>query len=247
MNFAKFLTFIIIGCCTSVIANESPLNDLDIVAAEHELLQYREDGKLKGPTSDILKLLVQDQDIANKTRFLPWARAYQIAKTQPNTLVLSIVKTKEREPYFHWITKVSELKRAFISLKSEGSAITSFEQAKAKFTVVVRDSYSHRSLLKQGFTSAKHLYVVANIELAINLLLNKKVELLYTDPDVIVHYFEKQNLKATDMVNFVTFPETSRSSYIALNKQSSIQIRDKLMKAHQRIKNLPAYHLAINN
>lgn len=237
----------IIGYCISVVANENPLNDLDIVATEHELLQYREGGQLKGPTSDILKLLLQDREIANKTRFLPWARAYQIAKTQPNTLVLSMVKTKEREPYFHWITKVSELKRAFISLKSEGSAITSFKQAKAKFTVVVRDSYSHRSLLNMGFTSDKHLYVVANIELAINLLLNKKVELLYTDPDVIAHYFEKQNLKATDMVNFVTFPETHRSSYIALNKQSNPKIRDKLMKAHQRVKNLPAYRLLIEN
>lgn len=247
MNFVKFLTFIIIGCCTSVIANENPLNGLDIVATEHELLQYREGGQLKGSTIDILKLLLQDQKTVNKTRLLPWARAFHIAKNQPNTLVLSIVKTKEREPYFYWITKVRELKQAFISLKGQSSVMSSFEQAKNKLTVVVRDSYSHKSLLNHGFEKDKNLYVVTTVDLAISLLLNKKVELFYSDPGFIRHYFEKQNLKATDMVNFVTFPETHRSSYIALNKQSSIQIRDKLMKAHQRIKNLPAYHLAINN
>ncbi|GHF90068.1 substrate-binding periplasmic protein [Thalassotalea marina] len=248
MKFALFLATIVISFSATANANDPPLASLDIVAAEHELLQYRDNGVLKGPTIEILKLLLQNQQLVDKTRFLPWARALLVAKTQPNTLVLSIVRTKEREPFFHWITKVSNLERAFISLKSNKTAtITTFEQAKSKLTVVVRDSYSHRSLLKQGFSAQQHLYVVSNIELAIDLLLNNKVELLYTDPEVIEHYFEKQKLRAAEMVNFTVFPETSRSSYIALNKESDVEILEVLLLAHQRIKDLPSYHFLINN
>ena len=108
---------LLLGLFSVIQAEEIDLERLTIVAAEHRLLQYRHEDELVGPTAEILKLLLKTNIKSDQVQFMPWSRAFARAKTTPNTLIMSMVRTKEREPYFHWITKVSELRRAFISLK----------------------------------------------------------------------------------------------------------------------------------
>ncbi len=234
-----FLFFLLFSSISFVInANEK----LKAVATSHKLLQYQENGQIKGPSADIFKLLMAEAKLANSIEFYPWSRAYKIAETRPNTMILSMVRTKYREDKFYWLTKVSELVRAFISLKIKPeNFVKNIELAQRKVVAVVRDSYSYNSLIKQGFSEDKNLYVVTRIEHAISLFEKGKVDLIYTDPTVMINYYAALNKNSDKLVNFFTLPETRRESYIAINRSSDLLLVKKLKQAAKKIKTLDSY------
>ncbi len=220
----------------------SASSDLSVVAASSKLLQYRENNQLKGPSAEIFKLLMNEAGLPVKIDFMPWSRAYKLASTKANTMILTMVRTAEREDKFHWLLPVSESKRAFVALKSRKDlALVNFSQAKSKLIAVVRDSYGLTSLLKQGFNTSENLYVVADMQTAISLFLKGKVDLLYADPSVLKHYFAARGQNSEDIVIEHIFPETQREGYIAINKHSSPELVEQLKLSAQRVKKNPLY------
>lgn len=243
MSLKRLITYFAVSLSFQLKADCNLFDSLTIVATEHKLLQYKENSTLQGPTIEILRLLLEQDSLVHETQFMPWPRAFKTAKNTPDTLILSMVRTKEREPYFHWITRVSELQRAFVALTNRpDSKISNVDQAKAKLVAVVRDSYGHNTLKKLGFTPEQNLYLISTMKKGIHLLLNHKVDLLFTDPAVIKNYYASHNLDAKQHVNFVVLPETKRSSYIALNINSNDKLVEKLKAANKRILALPQYH-----
>lgn len=233
--------FVFIALVTSFMASAVHAEpQLTAVAAEHKLLQYIENGELKGPSAEIFKLLLQQSQLKAPLEFFPWSRAYQTALQRKNTLILSMVKTEERSKNFHWLIKVSELVRAFISLKNKvNKPIRFISEVKTRTIAVLRNSYSHQSLLKMGFKD--NLYEVASIDEGVTLFLAGKVDLIYTDPNVLVNHFTKRNLYADNIISVHILPQTRRESYIAANINTEPFIVEKLKQAAYLLKSTKEY------
>jgi len=225
-----FALLISISLCFITQANAAV--ELRVVATTHKILQYQEKEQLKGSTAEIFKLLMKQAELAKKVEFYPWSRTFNIASTTPNVMILSIVRTKKREGQFIWLLKVSELVRAFISLKSKPqNKVENIAQAKTKLIAVVRDSYSHTSLINHGFSEKENLYIVASFDDAMHLFMKNKVDLLYLDPLVIKDYYANLTKSQEEYFDYVTLPETRRDSYIALNKSMDAALVNKLQQA----------------
>lgn len=115
-NFSILLVALFTGINFNAYASKEANTDLFIVATQSPLLQYGDNGEDKGSTVEILQAILSASKLAASVNFMPWARAYDIAKSKPNTLILSIIRTPEREQQFHWLIKVSNLARVFTSL-----------------------------------------------------------------------------------------------------------------------------------
>jgi ABC-type amino acid transport substrate-binding protein len=216
--------------------------ELRVVATSHKILQYQESGQLKGSTAEIFKLLMQEAKLPKKVEFYPWPRTFNIASTTPNVMILSIVRTKERESQFIWLLKVSELVRAFISLKSQPqNKVGDIAQAKTKLIAVVRDSYSHTSLINNGFSEKDNLYLVASFEDAMHLFIKGRVDLLYVDPIVIKDYYANLTQSQEEYFDYVSLPETRRDSYIAMNKLMDKALVNKLQQATKKVEKQDNY------
>jgi len=241
----KFIFIVFFSFCFK--ANAQTVFELKAVASSHKMLQYIEHGQLKGPSAKIFKMLMHKIGIETKVEFYPWARAYNNVLTQPNTLILSITRTKERESSFIWLLKVNESKRAFISLKSNaGSIVNNIEQAKNKLIGVTRDSYSYTSLVENGFTEEKNLYVVSTVDEGINLLKKGKVDLIYTDPEVMDNHYNDIGKNSNELVNITMIPKAQRDIFIAINKQSNKQLLDQIQQASKAVSQSPRYVEIIN-
>ncbi|WP_206485945.1 transporter substrate-binding domain-containing protein [Thalassotalea sp. G2M2-11] len=215
---------------------------LKVFSYESKLLQYQENNQLKGPSAEIFKMLMAEAKISAKVHFVPWSRAFKLASTQANTMIFSMLRTEEREEQFYWLLAVSEAVRAFISLKSrEDLNITKMSQAKSKVTAIIRESYGFKLLTKRGFEPGKNLYVVSNIDTAISLFINGKVDFLFTDPIVIKHYFLEKGQLSENLIKSHIFPETRHKSYIAINRQSDSYLVNTLQKSAERVKQHPKY------
>lgn len=220
---------------------------LTAVAAEHRMLQYVENEEVKGPSAEIFKLLLQTSQLQAPLDFFPWSRAYQTALNNDNTLILSMVRTKEREEKFHWLIKVSELVRGFMSLnKYPENQIRYIKDAKTKVIAVLRDSYSYHSLIDLGFSKKDNIYEVASLKHGIALFLSGKVDLIYTDPNVLVNYFVKQNKEPEEFISVHILPQTRRESYIAANINTGNNIIEKLKLAAFKLQSNERYQFLLS-
>jgi ABC-type amino acid transport substrate-binding protein len=240
------IIFIIPLLFFSLSANSYQGNEVDtkvlVVAAESNLLQYREDGEDKGSTIEILQEILKESQIQANVEFMPWARAYSIANTQANTLILSMIRTPEREQYFHWLLKVSNLVRVFISLADKPeNYVSNNEQAKGKLIAVIRNSAEHKELIKLGFSEDVNLYVVSSTTRMLSLFINGRVDLLYSDPEIVKDYLNQQ-IKMDIAISYqgITL-ENQRNSYIAANKDINKNVLNRLHAAASKFKKTPKY------
>jgi polar amino acid transport system substrate-binding protein len=213
-------------------ANDSTKADLLAVASPHHLLQYQEQGENKGPTIEILNALLNEAELKTKVSFMPWARAFSTAKNNPNTLILSMIRTSEREDYFHWLIKVSQSARIFISLKNKPeNFVGNVEQAKKKLIAVVIGSAGYNELILQGFSEKNNLYMVSNDDQMVKLLASGRVDLVYGDPNNIENILQKNDMSGIIIDYRKIVPENQRVSYIAINKNSNKRLLSQLQQA----------------
>jgi len=246
MKKYNLLFLILILVLFSFQTKATPETTLRIVANEHPLLQYEKEGKIKGPSALILKSMLNKANISANVEFMPWPRAYDIAEKRPNTIILSMIRTPEREEKFHWLGIVSKLARVFISLKGNAdSNIISESYAKNKLVAVTRNSNSYNELIARGFSESKNLYVVASAHDAFKLLISGRVDLVYNDPNAVREYLLSENIK--QQIHFSTIsPVNRRDSYIAMNINSNNDLVEKLKLAMSEFQKTKRYIYLLN-
>ncbi|MGV2873137.1 substrate-binding periplasmic protein [Colwellia sp. E150_009] len=221
--------------------------DLQVVAFSNPLLQYQENGEHKGPTIEILNALLKETQLSADIAYIPWARAVFLAENIPNTLILSMFRTPEREDNFHWIIKVSQAARVFISLKSKPeSYVETMEQAKKKLTAVILGSAAHKELISAGFSEQENIYIVSDSNKMLNLLLNGRVDLIYSDPNNVETSLQAINQSNITISYKKITIENQRMGYIALNKNSDEKIVNQLQQAAAEFSKTPEYNRLLN-
>jgi len=91
--FIWFVFLLFIQPLYSVAKDDIPV-ELQVVASINPLL-------------GILNAILAEAQLEANVAFMPWARAFSIAESNPNTIILSMIRTPEREDNFYWIIKVS--------------------------------------------------------------------------------------------------------------------------------------------
>jgi ABC-type amino acid transport substrate-binding protein len=239
------LLILFIFSCLRVQANSEI--ELRIVATEHQLLHYEREGKAKGPTAEIVNSILDRAKLSADIEFMPWSRAYSTAEKRPNTIVLSMVRTSERENKFHWLGVVSKLARVFISLKPNGYLdVITDQQAKNKLIAVTRNSNSYNELKAKGFSENKNLYIVASIQEAFKLLNKGRVDLVFNDPSSVKQYLLTQNMNQQQVKFNAIVAKDRRNSYIAININSDSELVNKLKLAMKEYQQTDRYLYLLN-
>lgn len=91
---------------------------LTLVTEEFAPYSYLDHGKVGGYATEVLEAALAQAGMAYSVQIYPWARAFQMARTQPNVLIYSIVRTPEREAQFHWIAQLAPRSVYLYKLKS---------------------------------------------------------------------------------------------------------------------------------
>ena len=77
----------------------------DLVAYTEEWAPYNfsANGSVQGISTDILRAACQSEKLDCDIQMVPWARAYKIASSTPNTLVFTTARKPSRESEFLWV------------------------------------------------------------------------------------------------------------------------------------------------
>jgi polar amino acid transport system substrate-binding protein len=60
-------------------------------------------GQIKGLSTEMVQAVLKELQLQAKPESMPWARSYMLAQQEPNILLHSITRTKEREHLFKWV------------------------------------------------------------------------------------------------------------------------------------------------
>jgi polar amino acid transport system substrate-binding protein len=194
-----------------------------------------ENGQLEGLGVDIVEYLLKEAAIESPTHVLPWARAYKLASTTPNTIIFTLASTKERQKDFIWIGDIDRQRIFYWGLRANFNRQkrNSFS-AKAHYIGVSRHSNIESYFIQQSF---KKLYPLVNEDHGLQMLFNKRID-LFVESEISIRYrSQKLDLNFDDLIRLDEIPALNQNLGIAVNKASSKELIHSLQNAYKRLEN----------
>lgn len=193
------------------------------------------DGKnLSGFAIELIEEIKQRTGIDAKIEVYPWARAYNIALTEPNVFIFTLVKTDERMSKFNWIDEYYTVTDSFYALSSRKDiVINTISDAKKYVTCIPRDDVGEQRLLQAGFDD-KSLKKVAFQSQCLGMLYRDRVDLNLFNEVGIRKLAQKFDV---DPSNFRRVFVVSKAVMgLAASKSTDVALVTKVRNALQEIK-----------
>lgn len=204
--------------------------------------QYEVAGRVVGSAAEIVEQVLARSGINAEITPMPWSRAYTTARKEKNVLIFSMQRTPEREKLFHWIGPVGKLNMALITLHPKpGIYINHITDAHNYLVAVNRFSAPHDFLLRNGFAEDKNLYVFATLAEEINLLINNKVDFIFTDPNAIAFKLTEKGYEQDKLKVMLWEPQLSKNVYLAANLLTDKQWLHRITAVMEEFMQSPQY------
>jgi len=189
-------------------------------------------------------MMSKEAGLTINKQLLPWPRAYEMAKTQGDTLIYSIVRTPEREALFHWVGPISE-RRILLYKHSKRTDISlnSLDDARAYRIGTTRESAATKNLIKLGFDVSEDYDPKApGLDLVLNDVMNMKKFVegrfdLLLSLDWAAAYNAKNAGLTPDDLQPALLLDDSLSYWYGVSLATDPEVAKKLNAALQKIKN----------
>lgn len=188
------------------------------VVTEDTAYSYLQDGQVSGTASQVVEATLQRAGLTDyHVALYPWARAYDMALSEPGVLIYLIARTPEREALFRWVGEIMRIEYHFYKLRSRDDIqVPDLEAAKAYRIGVLREDVRHQYLQAKGF----HKIVVAaqNGE-NFRRLLNGQVDLVPMPEQDIVVLCNEAGIDPASVERVFT-PDAATQLYMAYSRQT---------------------------
>ncbi|NIV14469.1 MAG: transporter substrate-binding domain-containing protein, partial [Aliifodinibius sp.] len=119
------VVFLVLIFLTNVVCAKG----LTIITEEYPPVNFKKEGVIRGSSVEVVREILRRLKQPDNIRMLPWARGYNLLKTQPNIALFSTVRNQERESRFHWVGPLCISRNGFYARKGSGIQINSIEDA----------------------------------------------------------------------------------------------------------------------
>jgi len=141
--------------------------DVKIVTNDSSPTTIIVDGKVSGLVTDIVQAIQKEVGSSSAIQVLPWARAYDIAKKEPNVVIFTAAKTDERTNLgFTYLGPVFTSKNVLYKKKGSPVSVASLDELKAKKYLVgnLRGDWRTKLLTDYGIEVDEVNEVIVNVK-----------------------------------------------------------------------------------
>lgn len=151
-----------------------------------------------GFSVELLKLIWRQMESPPQAiKFMPWARAYYIAQTQPGNVLFATSRTADRENMFKWVCPISTAAVSLFRRNTDSVNLKSNDKAASLTIGVIRADIAEEVVMTK--ISSKHRLIKArNIEQLIRLLQSSKVDVIAAYEPVIYTTMQLMGLSPVD-------------------------------------------------
>lgn len=220
-------------------AHSQTIDDLTFITEDYPPFNFERDGKRQGIAVDTLAEMLALAG-AKKSRadikVWPWARGYETAQKEKNTVLFSTTRTEAREHLFKWVGPIMPSRIVLVAKKKRGIRITSVGDINtARYKVgVVREDIGGQLLDKMG--AGKERLVLANSGVSLAKMLQAdRIDLWAYGAPVIMWNLKELGFHAADYEEVFTLTE-SQHYYFAVNKETDDALVARLQAALEQVK-----------
>ncbi|MFC3530961.1 hypothetical protein ACFOLG_02070 [Vogesella facilis] len=158
-------------------------------------------------------------------RFLPWARAYQIAESTPDTLIFCLARTPARETRYGWVGQIARNDVQLWRLRSRPEVAPRTLAAARRWQLgVTAQDMKTRYLLQHGFVMNDNLQESSDDLSNIHKLFAGRIDLLPFSSSTVLHYWLASNgLDGKALEPALALPAISGALYLAFSPGSNRQ------------------------
>lgn len=207
---------------------------LQVVTEDSSYSELR-DGKVVGVASEIVEKTLAKAGITDYHMALyPWARAYDMARLEPNVLIYPIIRSAEREPLFKWVGELDQVTPMFYKLRERRDVVVKSLQDAKNYTVgVVRDDSRQEYLEGKGFSK---MVVSSNNLDNLRKLLSGQVALVPLPEREAREQCEDLHIAFEDLESVYTIDELSKGLYVALSLKTPDDTVKRITAAFAKLK-----------
>ncbi len=177
-----------------------------------------ESGEVEGMSTEVVREVLSELNLDMNIDVLPWARAFKLASTTPATMLFSVVRTPEREPIFHWVGVVCEVKSYLFRLNSRSDIQAGRLADLRQYSIgVVRDWAGQKYLEQQGFDQ---LQKVSESDANIRKLMNGRVDLIEDYEANLIYRMKKLGFDPGSVEKVYFNADISGPLYAVFNKDT---------------------------
>jgi len=213
---------------TVVTENWYPFNYLD------------KNGNIVGKSTDIVKKILSNANIDYSIDIYPWKRSMNLARTRPNVLIYSILRTPIREKLFHWICPISsKVKHQVYKLSSRKDIVVKSEEDIKNYSLsLTRGTFPHQYMQSLGLVDGVNLQVTSENDINVKMLIKGRVDLIVEVESAIYSMLMAQGLKPDYITPLITISlNNNPDNCMAISKQTPIALVERIRQSHNIIIN----------
>lgn len=216
-----------------------PVDDLTFITEDYPPFNFERDGRRQGIAVDLLTEMLALAG-AKKSRadikVWPWARGYETAQKERNTVLFSTTRTEAREHLFKWVGPIMPSRIVLVAKKAHRIRLASAEEInRSGYRVgVVREDIGGQLLAKMGVEKERLVLANSGISLA-KMLQADRIDLWAYGAPVIMWNLKELGFSASEYEEVFTLTE-SQHYYFAVNKATDDAVVAKLQMALEHIK-----------
>ena len=154
--------------------------------------------KAAGFSVELLRLVWQQMSLPQQPiKFLPWARAYYIAQTEPGNVLFATSRTADRENMFKWVCPISTAAVALFRRNKDRFDLASTSTTEKLTIGVIRADIAEEVVTTKTYNKNR-LVKARNVEQLIRLLQSKKVDMIAAYEPVVYTTMQQMGLNAAD-------------------------------------------------
>lgn len=234
----RITLFILSYFSTLVLAQQ-----INIVSEEVPPLQMlNSNNQPSGAMVEIVAMMLQKAQLKADIRFYPWARSYQLALNEKNTIIFSLFRDPKREDKFQWIGKLYTLKSYLARLKSRPEIkIDNLEKAKNYNIGTIRGDLAENYLLENNFTLNENLFISSKYNVLWELLYSGRIDAAFTNSLLWRYEIKAIGLNPNEIQLEYQVSNFANNLYIAASLTTESNIVDALKSALKTIKEDGSY------
>lgn len=209
--------------------------DIQIVAEEFHPYQFKSADGSAGIAVEVIKEVLAEVNMSAEVQFYPWSRAYLIASESPNTILLSISRTKKREKHFYWLGQIEKHQlHLWVNASTWQQKTLSDEQLKSLRIGVPRNGHQQYFITHHPFYKNNEVVVVNTKEQLLKMLAIGRIDALLGDEKLLKNRLQRINLDPNIIKPVKHFESKDTALYIAISKSTDVKLANTLKQSFAR-------------
>ncbi|HJW56185.1 MAG TPA: ABC transporter substrate-binding protein [Burkholderiaceae bacterium] len=229
----KKLVGVVLMWLVSLSIHAQTIDNLSFITEEYPPFNFEKDGKRQGISVDTLVemlSLVGSRKTRDDIKLWPWARGYETALKEKNTVLFATVRTNAREHLFKWVGPIMPSRIVLVAPKSRNIIIGSIEDLnRSQYKIgVVREDVAEQLLLKLGVKPDRIFRATSGMNVA-KMLQAGHIDMWAYGSPVILWNMKELGYATSDYEEVYTL-SNSESYYYAFHKN----VDDKIIAQFQQ-------------